>query len=294
MSRQAYLIMAHHRPDLLQALLDAIDDPRDDVYLHIDRKSLGQMPPDRFHTAYSRLTVLPSQRVNWAGYSQIDCTLRLLEAAVTHGGYAYCHLLTGATYPLKTPEELHAFFDAHPGRQYMDLDEAVPVERVRYRWLFNEAGKMPVRSWRNKLRGAALRLQRRMGTDRFARFGKTCCKGLAYWSITEDLARYLVEEEQAIRAMMRHSHCGDEIFAQTMAYNSPFRDSLFDEAGRPSRSMRMSTWPLEDAGASRPDHNFVLADRKRLQAADDLFALKFEGPEGMQLIRALQQGRKEV
>ena len=42
MSRHAYMIMAHHRPDLLQHLLDALDDERNVIIVHIDKKSRMQ------------------------------------------------------------------------------------------------------------------------------------------------------------------------------------------------------------------------------------------------------------
>ena len=37
-NKHAYLLMVHHRLDLVKLLLDAIDDPRNDIYVHIDSK----------------------------------------------------------------------------------------------------------------------------------------------------------------------------------------------------------------------------------------------------------------
>ena len=60
--RHAYLIMAHHRPDLLRKLLDAIDDSRNDVFLHIDKKSV-----DTFDLKMkdARLYLIESMDVRW-------------------------------------------------------------------------------------------------------------------------------------------------------------------------------------------------------------------------------------
>ena len=35
MNKHAYMIMAHHRPDLLQLLINSLDDERNDIIVHI-------------------------------------------------------------------------------------------------------------------------------------------------------------------------------------------------------------------------------------------------------------------
>ena len=37
--RHAYLIIAHNEPEILQMLISALDDARNDIYVHIDKKS---------------------------------------------------------------------------------------------------------------------------------------------------------------------------------------------------------------------------------------------------------------
>ena len=39
--KHAYCIMAHNNWEQLQLLVSAIDDSRNDIYLHIDKKSLA-------------------------------------------------------------------------------------------------------------------------------------------------------------------------------------------------------------------------------------------------------------
>ena len=48
MNKHAYMIMAHHRPDLLQLLINSLDDERNDIIVHIDKKS--NMKPEQFET----------------------------------------------------------------------------------------------------------------------------------------------------------------------------------------------------------------------------------------------------
>ena len=296
-NRHAYLVMAHHRPDLLQMLLEELDDPRNDIFLHIDRKAGADMEPSRFCVRQSRLTVIPSMKVEWAGYSQVACGMALLKAAVGTEKYAYVHMMTGASYPLCTQDEIHAFFEANAGREFMEISPRNCEERVRYRWIFNEIGKRyETDSWYRLIHKAQQKfgvLQQSWGIDRFRKYGMECRKGLAYWSVTGELAAYLVSREKLIRRMLRHSVYGDEIFAQTIAYNSPFRENLFDEEGRPNGSRRATTWLLENAGIRREGHNFRREDIPFLRQTDDLFALKFEGEDGPMLIRQIREWMDE-
>ena len=39
MSKHAYLIIAHSEPEILRILVSCIDDVRNDIFIHIDKKS---------------------------------------------------------------------------------------------------------------------------------------------------------------------------------------------------------------------------------------------------------------
>ena len=46
--------------------------------------------------------------VQWGGYSQIKCELKLLKSAIEHN-YDYYHLISGVYLPLKTQDYIHNF-----------------------------------------------------------------------------------------------------------------------------------------------------------------------------------------
>ena len=52
-NRHAYLIMAHNEWELLNTLLSLIDDSRNDIFLHIDKKV--KKMPEIYHPKYSKL-----------------------------------------------------------------------------------------------------------------------------------------------------------------------------------------------------------------------------------------------
>ena len=118
MKRHAYLIKAHHQFDLLEKLLRLLDDERNDIYIHI---GVGvNYDRARFEKCVKRsgiFFVYPVKE-SWGGYSQIESELHLFEAAAENS-YAYYHLLSGVDLPLKTQDEIHAFFDANDGKEFI-------------------------------------------------------------------------------------------------------------------------------------------------------------------------------
>ena len=182
------------------------------------------------YTHLSNLFFLPRNNVQWAGYSQVDCTLKLLKAAVQKGPYQYYHFLTGSTFPLKNQDDMHAFFDTHKGTEFVGFDNhTTTIERVKYYHLFHESGKLTGLSGHIKsgLRESAKFIQKLLSVDLFKKYHLEYKKGFAYWSITDDAARYLIDHEAIIYRMLRYSISGDEVFVQVLLYNSQFQSKLY-------------------------------------------------------------------
>jgi hypothetical protein len=134
MSRHAYLITAHHQFEILEKLLILLDDPRNDIYIHIDSK-VKEFDFDRFAgiLKYSSIFFVPRIPVFWGGYSQIEATLILLrESAVK--GYDYYHFISGVDLPLKTQDHIHDFFDKHQGTEFVGFEAPIMPERFYSRF----------------------------------------------------------------------------------------------------------------------------------------------------------------
>ena len=80
--KRAMLIMAHTQFDILEKLMQQLDHGRNDLYIHIDRKSRGF---DLEHFSHickkSKVVFIPRMSVHWGDSSQVECELRLLETA---------------------------------------------------------------------------------------------------------------------------------------------------------------------------------------------------------------------
>ena len=119
MLKHAYLIMAHNDFGILEKLLKLLDDPRNDIYLHIDKK-VKKFNFANFQKLLtkSKLYFVDRLDVRWGDFSQVQCELKLLKAAIG-GEYQYYHLLSGVDLPLKSNDEIHTFFGKHQGKQFV-------------------------------------------------------------------------------------------------------------------------------------------------------------------------------
>ncbi len=276
MNRHAYLIMAHNHFDFLKELLLCLDDRRNDIYLHIDKKA-GVFEPESFSSIlkYSRLYFTNRLDVRWGGYSQIACELLLLKAAARQTEvYTYYHLLSGSDLPLKSQDEIHAFFEANAGKEFLAFDKEVSVqtqERVSL-WHFFRESRSPLAEPADHIWTL---LQRLLHVDRLKGSGIEIRKGPNWFSITDGLARYVLEREAWIEKHFRHSVCADELFLQTLAAASPFRENIYDESGETGSmaNLRYVDWVRGDGNSP---YTFCREDRDLLLKLPHLFARKFE------------------
>lgn len=284
--RHAYLILAHDGWRQLERLVALLDDPDNDIYIHIDRKASG-CPADGLRAAarHSRVEILSKYRIYWGCYEMVEAELLLLEAA--HGvGYDYYHLLSGADLPLRSQAEIHAFFEAHRGEEFVHFaadgaweDNPEIARRTR---IYH-----PIQSLRRRFRRPALN-RLCVWTDRALMAGQLCLGvdrmkkhpgleiryGSQWFSITGALAAYLLENRPLIRDVFHSTNCADELFVQTLVCNSDFRQRLHRPAGDGSMlsNRRYIDWSRSVNGSPA-----VLQgkDFDRLTDSGCLFARKF-------------------
>jgi hypothetical protein len=77
--KHAYLIIAHHEFDILNMLIQAIDDERNDIFIHFDKK-VRNCPSLTTH--YSNLYILEKRiDIRWGHCSQIEAELIYSDGA---------------------------------------------------------------------------------------------------------------------------------------------------------------------------------------------------------------------
>lgn len=275
MKKHAYLIMAHTQPELLKKLLELLDDERNDIYLHIDSKA-KDYPLEEVASVLKKSKCIFTERtdVKWGSYSQINCEMVLLKEA-TKQMHSYYHLLSGMDLPIKSQDEIHAFFEKHDGLEFVDEDlpqiSEAALSRVKYTHKFyGKAG-----SAKDILGAVATKGQKLFGVDKTKKYGDVIFqKGRNWFSITHGLAKLVVEKENWIREVFGQSVCGDELFLQTVARNSVYADKICNLNTMPEISdTRHIDWAR---GSNNNPYIFREGDYEELKKADNLFARKFD------------------
>lgn len=120
--KHAYLILAHNEPELLSLLVERLDDVRNDIYIHFDRK-LSILPDIK--TQHAGLYILKDRvDVRWADVSMLEAEYKLFHAVVDSGSqYSHHHLISGVDLPLKNQDYIHSFFAQHQGKEFVGLHQ---------------------------------------------------------------------------------------------------------------------------------------------------------------------------
>lgn len=141
------------------------------------------------------------------------------------------------------------------------------------------------------------RLQRFLRIDRIKKSKMKYMKGSQWFSITDDAAKYVVSKEKRILLMFSYTRCPDEVFLQTILYNSQFRDTLNTDyqdikyrtllSEKTMANLRMIDWP-DELGTAHP-RTFIAEDYDTLMKCKALFARKFDSKVDSKIIKLICQ-----
>lgn len=287
--RIAYLVIAHFDPAHLARLVRALDDTGD-VYVHVDgkvelsqfRDALAGGPPVHF--------IEPRVRVAWAGISQIDASLRMLRAVLDTGiDYGHLVMLSGTCYPLKPPRAIAAYLSAHAGHEfirYIDMRQSPDhyMKLIEAKWFkepFYAGSSRPLvladKALRRGLNLLSLKNRRMPGIVPY--------HGSAFWAITPQCARYVVDYVQAhpeYYEMHRYTFSPDEFFYHTLIGNSPFQGNATGLQAFQGRG----TWRMANLHHIHPSLAkwYRLEDWDEVSKSDKFFIRKVTTPLSSSLL----------
>lgn len=272
MTRHAYLVMAHNEPQLLDALLKALDDKRNDIFIHIDAKAGFDYASYKPH--FSKIHYI-ANRIDgrWGDFSLVEIEFALIRAAVQLGQYSHLHLLSGVDLPVKSQDFIHDYCQANPNTLFIGYAQNVTEREIswrsQHRFLFSRNFQTAF-ALKKIIRALVARIQ---SLFKYTRYPLTVKKGSQWWSITSDFAKYLLDNEQQIRHYFQGTYCPDELVVQTLCWNSPFRYNIYSVSDEFHGCKRYIPWRN---GSLTPftDHDFTL-----MQHPDFWFARKFSSSD---------------
>lgn len=231
MDKHAYLIIAHKFDYTLKKLLTVIDDTRNDIYIHMDKKCKNFNTNDIINMLlYSNVYFVDRTSVSWGAYSLVNAKILLLKYACSNNKYQYYHFLSGQDLPIKNQDHIHNFFNKNNGYEFINFESSVfnYYDRVKYIYPFREkAGKK-----KNIFRFFELfflNIQKIINfTNPFIKNIKFQ-KGSNWCSITDSFARYVISNEKWLKKVFSKSFICDELIFQTLIINSSFNEKIFDK-----------------------------------------------------------------
>jgi hypothetical protein len=272
----AHLILAHAYPQMLERLVKKLLHPSADIYIQLDKKT-DMLAFAHLATIENVQFVDKRIKTEWGDYSLVEATLTgfkyILDTGLT---YSHINLLSGQDYPIRPLDEFHDFLVRNLDTSFIkavDLrgdewpdgkDRLIKYSLGDYRL----PGKYKWQTLANKF------LPRRQLPASLIPYGRS-----QWLTITPECAQYaigVIQNDAALRRYFRMTWAVDEIFFQTILFNSPLKEKLIND------NLRY----IEQFGAKRPNI-FTLKDAPKLIASGCFFARKFDDEADMLVYEAL-------
>lgn len=279
MNKHAYLLMIHEQNKQLIDLLEVLDDNRNDIYIHVDKKCKNfNFNTCQQHIKFSNLYFTKRYKIVWAGHSIVDAEINLLKEAIKKK-YIYFHLLSGSDLPIKSQDYIHNWFKEHMGMELVHFGTKEYQTNIKSRYsvyhMFQEKlGRYQSNRIYRKLDEYVLLIQKKLKIDRTKKNSINIYGGSNWFSITNELAEYVVSHINMYKGLFRFTQICDEMYLQTMVMDSHFRYKLYIGGCNDDyhQSMRYIDWAR---GKNGGPHTFTIEDYNSLIKSEYLFARKF-------------------
>jgi hypothetical protein len=227
----SFLVLAHNNFIHLQRLLDALQDPDVHFYIHFDKKSnidIGDFEREDVTVLSDRIDV------HWGGFSIVEATMKLLNAAYPSNSDFYL-LLSGTHYPVRSNAYIKKFLLEHHDHNFITVlrmpHNSKPLSRLEN--FFIEGGIRPSKPGIRPIIISAINYAiKKSGYKRrlpAAYSNYELYAGSQWWGFNHSFVAYLIEFLRNNRDFVnfyRHTLIPDEMFFHTIIMNSPFRNTV--------------------------------------------------------------------
>lgn len=290
--RHAILITTHDNVEISKNLLSLYDDKNIDFYFLIDKKAKSYNEEVlKDICKKSSVYFVPKINIYWGSFSQIQAEYILLENAVKKS-YDYYHLISGCDIPLYTKNEFFDFFEQNKGKEFVEYSPKEIAEknkvqdRVKYYYAFMESVREKSaikRKPKTFLREFFLKLQKLLKIDRTK--GKEFQYGSNWFDITDDFAKYILKNKPWVIKHFKKTCCADELFLQTLLFNSPFYSNNYyclNEKNRILQRNRYTDWTRgQPYTFKKEDYNEII------NIKESLFIRKFNYKNDAEIVNKL-------
>lgn len=269
--KHAVILMAHDNFKVLKACVDILDDERFMFFLHLDKKSSIDPKKVFENTKRSKFFILRRSNCNWGGWSYSESLLDSIENSLVMEP-DFVHVLQGSDLPIKTPNEIDAFFEKHKENNFIGYNNLPPhdekslIYRRHCKHFFLDNKYFRTSKFVRAINAFFALIQMP-----FKKKKPNATLTSALFSIKKDFAGYLIDKRQYIKKEFLYSYIGEELWIGEIFNQSPFSKTLGSE-----NDLRYIDWKRNEGSSP---HTFVLEDKDILNGAIEdknfCFARKF-------------------
>ena len=236
----AILIQCHKNPKQINLLLDRLNHPDMDCYLHIDKKA----DLENEIIKNEHVFILPDEKrvsVEWAQISQVKATLNMLDMAKGMKKYDYYWLISGQDWPLRSADEIVNFFQKSNGKNFISYCDSKNYgnhkqnnldKRNQIYYPISVIGRRP---WQKIVRRSWVEItggyNRTWNIFRRKQLKIDFYFGSQWWAlnrrIIDWIMQYLIVNPNYYK-FYKNTTCPDESFFQTLVMMSPYADENTD------------------------------------------------------------------
>ena len=263
--RVAHLIITYTNPFQTERMIQQMQHPDFDFYIHVDAK-FPLVSHDNLKK-YSNVYFIQNRvDVQWAAYSTIQAEFNGLQEILDSArNYDFISLMSGQDYPIKTPAQMQAFFEARKGKLLL-----------KYRAFSGEWEEGMQRV--NKYHLTDFRFRGQFFLERLINtfikrtnqpIGMKFYGSSMFWAISPEAAEYVlqtVDRDPKMRRFFKYSWAPDEFLFQTILLNSSFAEQVVNENCHYYKHPPNTPSPK----------TFDLSDFPDIIASDRLYARKFD------------------
>lgn len=286
----AFLIAAHNDIEHLRKLVSTLQNH--DVFIHWDAKSGGQPEIDNVTFTSRRISVF------WAGFSQVDATMELIQTAL-HTGKKYDKyvLLSGTCFPIKPIYELENLFKSDGNKNYLKAIKVVDADFMKEQVAKN--------IWRDAI--FPLNMKRTdlvQKIERIIRFGLNKILSFTdknsidmeiyhrsnWWALNGDSVRYALDvykNRVDVVKFFKFTFASDEKFFHTVIRNSFHKEKCEEYSSYTGRgTYKMANLHIVDPSLTKW---FTVKDYEQIFNSDKFFVRKVRTQDGSELVEKIMR-----
>jgi hypothetical protein len=272
--KQAILIGAYKKPELLKKLIGLFPAEYFNIYVHLN--VIGEINVKQFRKELAHLNhvhIFSKYKIKWGGRNHLLAFLHISEQALKNPENYFFHYITGQDLPVKPIDyfinELDTTKDyiqtvpypvAHLPEGAMDWYDYY----LFFDWLDS-------RKYLKYIKLIKI-FQKKIGFKRrFDQYFKQKYYGSTYWSLTRNTLQYVIDytkNKPGFLRRLKYTFAAEEIYFSTIVLNSPYVKNVVNN------NLRFMKWEANGkTGSPKVLDEF---DWQEILASGKLFARKFE------------------